>query len=88
MHANKIVTLTQKLFRSLILHVLYAEYSQKYCPNFEYINDKFSWSREALSIEAVLHEAKAKTHEAEAETNTHEAEARYFGLVAEARLRG
>ena len=52
-----------------------------------------SWPREASRLEAVLHEAKAKTHEAEAmtheaEAETHEAEARFFGLEAEARSRG
>ena len=40
-----------------------------------------SWHREALRLEAVLHEAEAKTHEAEAE-------ARFFGLEDEARPRG
>ena len=57
-----------------------------------------SWPLEASRLEAVLHEAEAKTHEAEAEARTHEAEAeaktheaeaeaeaRFFGLEAEAR---
>ena len=56
-----------------------------------------SWPREASRLEAVLHEAEAKTHEtdveartheAEAKAKTHEAEDRFFGLEAEARSRG
>ena len=44
-------------------------------------------------LEAVLQEAKAKTHKAEAraheaEAKTHKTEARFFGLEAEARPQG
>ena len=99
MHVNKRVTVTQNtvLICFAMCYMLNIQKSKNtvLISNISIITFlNFAFYTRAASLlaskglEAILHEAKAKTHEAEAEVKTQEAEARFFDLEAEARPRG